>query len=111
METPGMASACSSFWEEEGAGTGVTGAAGASGLAQHAGVWQSLQSLQHEPASRVWVVAGRGDAAMAEPASRINPSSNAIAILRGFCAMPVLRSFKIRQPCKTIAYRQADAKS
>jgi hypothetical protein len=92
METTGSASACNSFWEEEGTGTGATGADGASGLTQHSGIWQCVQSPQHELAADAFAVAANGDTVMAELAARTNPSSKATTILVSFNVMPALFS-------------------
>ena len=88
-------SACNSFWEVEGTGAGATGAAGTVGAAQHAILQQCRQWPQHDFA------AGEvPDVAMTGYAARINPSSNATAILVSFKAMPVLYSFLIREPSR-----------
>jgi hypothetical protein len=110
METAGIARACNSFWEEAGTGTGATGAEGASGLVQHSGDWQSLQSPQHEPATEVLGAAASGDTAMAELAARTNPSNNAIAILVSLSAMPALSCRLKRNGIQTIAEHPPDAR-
>jgi hypothetical protein len=81
----------------EGTEAGATGAEGALGLAQHAGVRQWPQSQEHDLATFEFAGAASGDTAMTEPATRKNPSSRAIAILAGFSAMPVLQPFRKRQ--------------
>jgi hypothetical protein len=71
---------------------GQRGAEGAFRVTQQAGVLQCLQSQEHELVTGESEVAASGDTATAEPATRKNPSSSAIAILAGLSAMPVLHS-------------------
>ena len=102
METTDIVRACHSFWEVvRGQEAGATGAEGAFRARQHAGVRQFLQSQQHELVAGELAITASEDMAATGRANRINPTSNATAILVSLCAMPVLWSVLIHQPCKS----------
>ena len=100
-ETTGAARACNSFWDVEATRAGVTGAEGAFGLTQHAGVEQCLESQrgpQQLILARCAFAPVPADAIRTPCQTRTNPSRRTTAVFIGRNVMACNWSFWTANP-------------